>query len=82
MVKISSVIEMEVKTREDELEELLAPDGKLNHDIFVALQGVIEAEKNHPADDAASTAAYAAFDAAVNAYMKFAIEWDRLKRSK
>ena len=82
MVKISSVIEMEVKTREEELEELLAPDGKLNHDIFVALQGVIKAEKNYLADDDASNAAYAAFDDALNTYMKFAIEWDRLKRSK
>lgn len=82
MVKISSVIEMEVKTREEELEELLAPDGKLNHDIFVALQGVIKAEKNYLADDDASTAAYTAFDDALNTYMKFAIEWDRLKRSK
>ena len=82
MVKISSVIEMEVKTREEELEELLAPDGKLNHDIFVALQGVIKAEKNYLADDDASNAAYAVFDDALNTYMKFAIEWDRLKRSK
>ena len=81
-MKIDSVITMEVKTREEELEELLAPDGKLNHDIFVALQGVIKAEKNYLADDDASNAAYAVFDDALNTYMKFAIEWDRLKRSK
>jgi len=81
MVKINSVIEMEVKTREEELEELLAPDGKLNNDIFIALQHVIEAEKNHPADDDTSFAAYAAFDAAINTYMKYAIEWDRLQRA-
>ena len=82
MVKINSVIEMEVKTRGEELEELLAPDGKLNSDIFAALQRVIEVEKNHPADDDANTAAYAAFDAAINTYMKFTIEWDRLQRAK
>ena len=82
MVKIGSVIEMEVKTREDELEELLAPDGKLNKDIFAALQHVIAVEKNHSVDDDISIAAYAAFDAAVNAYMQFAIEWDRLQRAK
>ena len=73
-MKIDSVATMDVKTREEELEELLAPDGKLNSDIFVALQGVIEAEKSHPADDDTSTAAYAAFD------MQYAIEYDRLKR--
>lgn len=78
-MKIDSVVTMEVKTREEELEELLAPDDKLNNDIFVALQGVIEAEKNHPADDDTSTAAYAAFDDATNRYLKYAIEYDRLK---
>ena len=81
-MKIDLADTLEAKTREEELEELLAPDGKLNNDIFVALQGVIEAEKNHPADDDTSTAAYAAFDNALNRYLKFAIEWDRLQRSK
>ncbi len=71
-----------VKTRKEELEELLAPDGKLNHDIFVALQQVIEAEKNHPADDVTSDGAYAAFDKALNHYLNHAIEYDRLTRSK
>ena len=81
-MKIDSVITMEVKTRGEELEELLAPDGKLNNDIFIALQSVIEAEKSHPVDDDTSTAAYAAFDSALNKYMQYAIEYDRLKRSK
>jgi hypothetical protein len=79
-MKIDSVATMDVKTREEELEELLAPDGTLNNDIFIALQGVIEVEKTHPADDDTSTAAYAAFDNAVNRYVKYAIEYDRLKR--
>ena len=79
-MKIDLADTLEAKTREEELEELLAPDGKLNNDIFIALQGVIEAEKNHPADDGTSTAAYAAFDDAVNKYMQYAIEYDRLKR--
>jgi len=82
MVKINSVIEMEVKTRDEELEELLAPDGRLNSDIFAALQRIIEVEKSHPADDDASIAAYAAFDNAINKYMQYAIEWDRLQRAK
>ena len=69
-----------LKTRKEELEELLAPDGKLNNDIFTALQSVIEAEKNHPAYDDTNTAAYRAFDNALNRYLKYAIEYDRLKR--
>lgn len=81
-MKIGSVATMEVKTREEELEELLAPDGRLNNDIFTALQSVIEAEKSHPADDDANTAAYAAFDNAINKYMQYAIEHDRLTRRK
>lgn len=79
-MKINSVAATEAKTRAEELEELLAPDGKLNSDIFVALQGVIEAEKTHSAYDDTSTAAYAAFDSAVNKYVQYAIEYDRLKR--
>ena len=79
-MKIDSARMVGVKTRSEELEELLAPDGKLNNDIFVALQRVIEAEKNHPAYDDATSDAYAAFDAALNAYVQYAIEYDRLKR--
>jgi len=79
-MKIDSVITMEVKTRKEELEELLAPDGKLNHDIFIALQRIIDAEKNCFAYDDANSDAYAAFDGALNEYMKYAIEYDRLTR--
>lgn len=81
-MKIDSVITMEVKTREEELEELLAPDGKLNHDIFIALQRVIDAEKNCSAYDDENSTGYTAFDAAINTYVQYAIEYDRLKRRK
>ena len=81
-MKINSVITLEVKTRSEELEELLAFDGKLNNDIFVALQRIIEVEKNHPTYDDASITAYAAFDDAINAFVQYAIEYDRLTRKK
>ena len=41
-MKIDSVITMEVKTREEELEELLAPDGELNSAVYKALKGIVE----------------------------------------
>ena len=33
-MKIDSVITMEVKTREEELEELLSPNGVLNAEVY------------------------------------------------
>ena len=71
-----------LKTREEELEELLAPDGVLNKDIFEALQGVVEVERDSevPEDSETSDRAYEAFDNAINRYLKYAIEYDRLKR--
>ena len=69
------------KTREEELKELLAPDGVLNKEIFDALQGVVEAERNPDSEfSETSSKAYEAFDNALNRYLKYAIEYDRLKR--
>ena len=77
-MKIDSVITMEVKSREEELEELLAPDGELNAAVFKALRGIVEAERDRGED--ATDAEYGAFDDAINKYMQYAIEYDRLKR--
>ena len=69
-----------MKTREEELEELLAPDGELNKAVYDAIQGIVEAERD-PEVAGTSDAAYGVLDDAINAYMKYAIEWDRLKRN-
>ena len=76
MIKISSVIEMEVKTREDELEELLAPDGELNAAVYKAVIKIRNETEPELEDKW-----WEELDNAINAYMKYAIEWDRLKRA-
>ena len=80
MTLINSVITLEVKSREEELEELLAPDGELNAAVYKAVRGIVEAERDRGED--ASDAEYGALDDAINKYMQYAIEWDRLQRSK
>ena len=79
-MKIDSVITMEVKTREEELEELLAPDGELNAAVYKTVRGIVEAERDRGED--ATDAEYGALDEAINKYMQLAIEYDRLQRSK
>ena len=79
-MKIDSMMTMEVKTREEELEELLAPDGELNAAVYKAVRGIVEAERDRGED--ASDVEYGALDNAINKYMQYAIEYDRLKRSK
>ena len=71
---------MEVKTRKEELEKLLAPDGELNAAVYKAVRGIVEAERDRGED--ATDAEYGALDNAINKYMQYAIEYDRLKRSK
>ena len=79
-MKIDSVTTMEVKTRKEELEELLAPDGELNAAVYKAVRGIVEAERDRGED--ATDAEYGALDDAINKYMQYAIEYDRLIRSK
>ena len=74
-MKIDSVITMEVKTREEELEELLSPDGELNADVYRAVMK-IRNETNPELEDKWLEE----LDNAINEYMKYAIEYDRLKR--
>ena len=74
-MKIDSVITMEVKTREEELEELLSPDGELNAAVYRAVMK-IRNETNPDLEDKLLEE----LDNAFNKYMQYAIEYDRLKR--
>ena len=74
-MKIDSVITMEVKTREEELEELLSPDGELNVAVYRAVMK-IRNETNPDLEDKWLEE----LDNAFNKYMQYAIEYDRLKR--
>ena len=74
-MKIDSVITMEVKTREEELEELLSPDNELNAAVYNAVMK-IKNEKDPDLEDPL----WEELDNAINKYMQYAIEYDRLKR--
>ena len=74
-MKIDSVITMEVKTREEELEELLSPDGELNAAVYRAVMK-IRNETNPDLEDKWLEE----LDNAFNKYMQYAIEHDRLTR--
>ena len=76
-MKIDSVITMEVKTRKEELEELLAPDGKLNAAVYKAVIKIRNETESELEDKW-----YEELDNAINKYMQYAIEYDRLERSK
>ena len=74
-MQIDSVITMEVKTREEELEELLSPDGELNAAVYRAVMK-IRNETNPDLEDKWLEE----LDNAINKYMQYAIEHDRLTR--
>ena len=74
-MKISSVITMEVKTREEELKTLLKPDGVLNDAIYRAVIKI-----RNETDPKLEEKWCEELDAAINKYMQYAIEYDRLKR--
>ena len=63
------------KTREEELEELLAPGGKLKNDIDRAVIKIRNETEPELEDKW-----WEELDNAINKYMKYAIEYDRLKR--
>ena len=77
MAKIDSVISLEVKTREDELEDLLSPDGELNAAVYKAVIKI-----RNEIDPDLEDKWWEELDNAINMYMKYAIEYDRLQRSK
>ena len=74
-MKIDSVITMEVKTREEELEELLSPDNELNAAVYNAVIKI----KNETDPDL-EYKLWEELDNAINKFMQYAIEYDRLKR--
>ena len=74
-MKIDSVITMEVKAREEELEELLSPDGELNAAVYKAVIKIKNETKPELEDKWLEE-----LDNAINKYMQYAIEYDRLKR--
>lgn len=74
-MKIDSVITMEVKTRKEELEELLAPDGELNAAVYKAVIKI-----RNETEPELEYKWYEELDNAINKYMQYAIEYDRLTR--
>ena len=66
---------MEVKTREEELEELLNPDGELKATIDKAVIKIRNETEPNLKDRW-----WKELDNAINEYVKYAIEYDRLKR--
>ena len=74
-MKIDSVITMEVKTREEELEDLLSPDSEMNAAVYNAVIKI----KNETDPDL-EYKWWEELDNAINKYMQYAIEYDRLKR--
>ena len=77
MILIDSVIKLEVKTREEELEELLAPRGPLNRAVYTAVMKIRHATTEEEVDQHCTE-----LDNAINEYMRLAIKWDRLQRRK
>ena len=69
----------EVKTREKELEELLEPGGKLNAEVYAA---VLKLWKAQPTAEDPDDALLEELDNAINKYMQYAIEYDRLKKGQ
>ena len=74
-MKIDSVITMEVKTREEELEDLLSPDNELNAAVYKAVVKI-----RNEIDPELEDKWWEELDNAINKYMQYAIEYDRLKR--
>ena len=74
-MKIDSVTTMEVKTRKEELEELLAPDGELNAAVYKAVIKIKNETEPELEDKQLEE-----LDNAINKYMQYAIEYDRLER--
>ena len=76
-MKINSVITMEVKTRKEELKNLLSTDGELKKAIdhaVIKIRNEIEPELEDEW--------WEELDNAIDAYVKYAIEYDHLTRSK
>ena len=68
-MKIDSVITMEVKTREEELEELLSPDGELKAAVDKAVIKIRNETKPYLEDKW-----WEELNNAINKYIQYAIE--------
>ena len=75
-MKIDSVITMEVKTREEELEDLLSPKGELNAAVYRAVIKI-----RNETDPKLIDKWCEELDNAINKYMQYTIEYDRLTRN-
>ena len=75
-MKIDSVITMEVKTRKEELEDLLSPKGELNAAVYRAVIKI-----RNETDPKLEDKWCKELDAAINKYILYAIEYDRLMRN-
>lgn len=67
------------ETRNEKLKELLGPGGRLNADIYAVVRKIWQAQ---PTTEEPDNKLLEEFDNAVNRYLKYAIEYDRLRRSK
>ena len=74
-MKIDSAITMEVKAREEELEELLSDSGKLKKAVDRAVIKIRNETEPELEDKW-----WEELDNAINKFMQYAIEYDRLKR--
>ena len=75
-MKIDSVITMEVKTRKEELEDLLSPKGELNAAVYRAVIKIRNETDPKLVDKWCEE-----LDNAINKYMQYTIEYDRLTRN-
>ena len=64
-----------IKTRLEELETMLAPDGELNKDIYNAVIRI-----RNETDSKIEDQWWEDLDNALNRYVMYSIEYDRLKR--
>lgn len=74
-MKIDSVITMEVKTREEEIGELLRKGGVLQKDVDRAVIKIRNETEPEIEDKW-----WEELDNAINKYVKYAIEYDRITR--
>ena len=74
-MKINSVTTMDVKTRKEELEDLLSPDGELNAAVYKTVIKI-----RNEIDPDLEDKWWEELDNSINAYMQYAIEYDRLTR--
>lgn len=66
-----------IKTRLEELEDMLMPDGELNRNIYNA---VVEIRNTKETNSESEMKLWEELDNSLNRYLKYTIEYDRLKR--